>query len=100
MEAFSHQRAARRSAFRARAWACRALGFLFSTGFPAAEGPAVTVRRQGSAEVGVALAAELVADAGDLCPEGATTPCILRSGGGMGIRVGYRAPGRWFVGGA
>lgn len=57
-------------------------------------------RRKGSAQFGVALAAEVVADAGDVCPDDTDTPCILRSGGGVGIRVGYRAPRRWYVGGA
>lgn len=30
----------------------------------------------------------------------AQTPCILRSGGGIAIRVGYRSRGPWYIGGA
>lgn len=52
------------------------------------------------AQYGVALATETVASAGGVCPSGATTPCILGSGGGLAIRVGYRSRGRWYVGGA
>jgi hypothetical protein len=37
---------------------------------------------------------------GGTCPEGAKVPCILGSGGGLAIRLGYRAPGPWYVGGA
>ncbi len=51
-------------------------------------------------QYGVAIAAETNLDAGGTCPEGAKVPCILGSGGGLGIRLGYRAPGPWYVGGA
>lgn len=51
-------------------------------------------------QYGVALAAESVASAGDVCPKGATAPCILGSGGGLAVRVGYRSRGPWYVGGA
>jgi hypothetical protein len=51
-------------------------------------------------QYGVALAAETVASAGDVCPEGATAPCILGSGGGLALRVGYRSRSPWYVGGA
>ena len=52
-------------------------------------------------QYGVALAAEMVASAGDVCPSGpSSAPCILGSGGGLAIRVGYRSRGRWYVGGA
>jgi hypothetical protein len=47
----------------------------------------------------MAFAAETVASAGDVCPLGITAPCILGSGGGVGVRVGYRAGG-WYLGGA
>ena len=50
---------------------------------------------------GVALASEMVASAGDVCPsQAAEAPCILGSGGGLVIRSGYRARGPWYVGGA
>jgi hypothetical protein len=51
-------------------------------------------------QYGVGFAAETVAAAGAMCPEGATAPCILGSGLGLGIRVGYRTRGPWYVGGA
>jgi len=51
-------------------------------------------------QYGVALAAETVASPGDVCPQEADSRCILRSGGGMAIRVGYRARSPWYVGGA
>lgn len=52
------------------------------------------------AQYGVAITTETVASAGGVCPSGATTPCILGSGGGLAIRAGYRSRGRWYVGGA
>jgi len=52
-------------------------------------------------QYGVALASETVGSAADVCPQDAEpTPCILGSGGGMAIRVGYRSRGPWLVGGA
>lgn len=51
-------------------------------------------------QYGVAVTAENVVSAGDVCPAGATTPCILGSGGGLTVRAGYRARGPWYVGGA
>jgi hypothetical protein len=51
-------------------------------------------------QYGVGLNAELVASAGDVCPGGAHSPCILGSGGGLAIRVGFRSRGPWYVGGA
>jgi hypothetical protein len=52
------------------------------------------------AQYGVALAAHSVLDAGDVCPASASAPCILGSGGGLGIRIGYRGRGDWYLGGA
>ena len=53
-------------------------------------------------QYGVAFVAESVADAGDVCPppEEARAPCILGSGFGLAVRVGYRSRGPWYVGGA
>jgi hypothetical protein len=51
-------------------------------------------------QYGVGLAAEMVADPGALCPPSAQAPCILGSGAGLGIRLGYRNRGRWYYGGA
>lgn len=51
-------------------------------------------------QYGVALAAETVVSAGDVCPSNATAPCIFGSGGGLAIRVGYRSHAPWYVGGA
>ena len=60
------------------------------------------------AQYGAALTAELSASAGKVCPEGNSpaqsgaqkVPCIVGSGGGLAIRVGYRPPGPWYFGGA
>jgi len=51
-------------------------------------------------QYGVAFAAETVASPGDVCPASAVYPCILGSGGGLAVRVGYRSRGPWYVGGA
>jgi len=51
-------------------------------------------------QYGVAIAAETNLSPGKTCPKGARVPCILGSGGGLGIRLGYRAPGPWYIGGA
>src|SRR5688572_10634958 len=53
-------------------------------------------------QYGVAFVAEAVASAGDVCPppSEAKAPCILGSGVGLAVRVGYRSRGPWYVGGA
>lgn len=51
-------------------------------------------------QYGVAVAVEMNISAGATCPENVRTPCILGSGGGLALRLGYRAPGPWYVGGA
>jgi hypothetical protein len=52
------------------------------------------------AQYGVALSGELLFDPGPLCPDQATTPCILESGAGPVLRGGYRPSGPWYIGGA
>jgi len=56
--------------------------------------------RRDALQFGMAFAAESVASPGNVCPESVTTPCILGSGGGVGVRVGYRATGPLYLGGA
>jgi len=63
-------------------------------------------------QYGVAVAFEKVVSGGDVCPSTSTetssgtevskkaTPCILGSGGGLAVRMGYRSRGPWFLGGA
>ncbi|HEY0467642.1 MAG TPA: outer membrane beta-barrel protein [Polyangiaceae bacterium] len=51
-------------------------------------------------QYGVAVAFEKVVSGGNVCPSTSTTPCILGSGGGLVIRMGYRSRGPWFLGGA
>jgi hypothetical protein len=63
-------------------------------------------------QYGVAVAFEKLASGGDVCPSATTmtpggseltkkaTPCILGSGGGLAIRMGYRSRGPWYLGGA
>ena len=48
-------------------------------------------------QYGVGLAVEQLASGADVC---AKTPCVLGSGGGLAIRMGYRSRGPWYVGGA
>jgi opacity protein-like surface antigen len=55
---------------------------------------------------GVAVVTETVADSGDVCPSAprsdgsAAAPCILGSGVGAAIRIGYRSREPWYFGGA
>jgi hypothetical protein len=51
-------------------------------------------------QYGVGLVLETALSGGDVCPAGAPTPCILGSGGGLGLRAGYRSRDPWYVGGA
>lgn len=59
-----------------------------------------TRQRDHYLQYGVGFAAETVASAGGICPEGAQAPCILGSGLGLALRAGYRTRERWYVGGA
>jgi len=54
----------------------------------------------GSIQYGAALTAELLASAGAICPAGASVPCVIGSGGGLGIRAGYRFHSPFYLGGA
>lgn len=49
-------------------------------------------------QFGVGLAAEVVGSPGPICTN--VSNCILGSGGGLVVRVGWRANDRWYVGGA
>lgn len=49
-------------------------------------------------QYGVSLHTLTLLDGGAVCPAGATTPCIVGSGGGLGLRVGYRARGPFYLG--
>lgn len=51
-------------------------------------------------QYGVAFVSENMLSAGDICPSQARVPCIIGSGFGATIRVGYRARGPWYFGGA
>ncbi len=51
-------------------------------------------------QYGVAFNTEFVASAGPICPSNAVAPCILGSGVGLTLRIGYRARGPFYVGGA
>jgi hypothetical protein len=51
------------------------------------------------ASYGVAVTADILAEAGATCADPAT-PCILGGGGGLVLRGGYRSPGPWYLGGA
>lgn len=51
-------------------------------------------------QYGVSLHTLTLLDSGAVCPEGARTPCIVGSGGGLGLRMGYRSRGPFYLGGA
>ena len=51
-------------------------------------------------QYGVGVAVEKLASGADVCPSAAKTPCIMGSGGGLAIRMGYRSRGPWYFGGA
>jgi hypothetical protein len=65
----------------------------------------ITERQSGYAstshflQYGVAFVSENVLSAGDICPT-VSVPCVIGSGFGATIRVGYRARGPWYFGGA
>jgi hypothetical protein len=50
-------------------------------------------------QYGAALVSETLGSAADVCPAGSSAPCILGSGGGLAIRVGYRSRGPWLING-
>jgi hypothetical protein len=50
-------------------------------------------------QYGVAFTAEYVPSAGPICSD-TTNPCILGSGGGIAVRVGWRPGEEWYFGGA
>jgi hypothetical protein len=54
-------------------------------------------------QYGVSFTGEFAASPGPICKDagvGGNAPCILGSGGGVAIRVGYRSAGPWYLGGA
>src|SRR3954469_7044302 len=49
-------------------------------------------------QYGVSLHTLTLLDGGAVCPTGAKTPCILGSGGGLGLPLGYRSRGPFYLG--
>jgi hypothetical protein len=49
-------------------------------------------------QYGVALHTLTLLESGSVCPKDATTPCIVGSGGGLGLRLGYRTRGPIYLG--
>src|ERR1043165_4012206 len=49
-------------------------------------------------QYGVSLHTLTLLDGGSVCPVGASTPCIVGSGGGLGLRMGYRSRGPFYLG--
>ncbi len=50
-------------------------------------------------QYGAAFVAETRVRSGDVCPSKSEEPCILGSGGGLGLRVGHRTRGSLYLGG-
>jgi hypothetical protein len=69
-------------------------------GAPAVAAPPVVRTNDHFLQYGVGFAIETVPWPGAMCPEEAETPCIIGGGLGLGIRIGYRTRGPWYVGGA
>lgn len=85
-------------------WLCAAT-FLALGGTAKAENPSLPPPNQPRTErtwvqYGAALVSEGRAKAGNVCPEAATAPCILGSGGGLILRGGRRSHQGWYLGGA
>lgn len=76
------------------------LALLPDAAYGAEPGPAPPPSNVEHFQYGVALVLETALSAGDVCPAGAPTPCILGSGGGLGLRAGYRSRDPWYIGGA
>ena len=51
-------------------------------------------------QYGVSLHTLTLFDGGAVCPEDVPTPCIVGSGGGLGLRMGYRSRGPFYLGAA
>lgn len=49
-------------------------------------------------QYGVSLHTLTLLSGGGVCPDGAPIPCILGSGGGLGLRAGYRSRGPFYLG--
>lgn len=49
-------------------------------------------------QYGVSLHSLTLLEGGSVCPESATTPCILGAGGGLGLHAGYRSRGPFYLG--
>lgn len=62
---------------------------------PAATPPPTSVEYL---QYGVSLHTLTLLDSGEVCPAGAMTPCIVGSGGGLGLRLGYRSRGPFYLG--
>lgn len=77
------------------------LSAVASTGAARAQGGIASTVEPGSidwAQYGAAFSTELLGRNGNICPKAATTPCILGSGGGFAVRVGYRSKDDYYLG--
>jgi hypothetical protein len=88
--------------FRCRFWPASALAAaaaLLTAGAAGADHDEAPPSSSHYIQYGVAITGEAMASDGDVCQDG-PTPCIIGSGGGLAIRVGYRSRGPWYTGGA
>ncbi|HYP89955.1 MAG TPA: outer membrane beta-barrel protein [Polyangiaceae bacterium] len=68
-----------------------------TAGAPTAAPPPTSVEY---VQYGVSLHTLTLLGSGAVCPDGARTPCIVGSGGGLGLRMGYRSRGPFYLGAA
>lgn len=80
--------------------ACVALWVLVSAAPAAAQTAAPPPTSVEYLQYGVSLHTLTLLDSGAVCPDGARTPCIVGAGGGLGLRMGYRSRGPFYLGAA
>jgi opacity protein-like surface antigen len=86
--------------FRAGVASCAGLVWLAMAAPAGAQAAAPPPTSVEYVQYGVSLHTLTLLDSGAVCPAGARTPCIVGSGGGLGLRMGYRSRGPFYFGAA